>query len=101
MKWIHERSEGITLNISLQPNANADTVVGLSEDGQYLKIKINAAPRSGDANNSLISFLAKRLKLPKRNFEIIQGQKNRRKVMFVRGATVSAASKILLSLATS
>jgi uncharacterized protein (TIGR00251 family) len=50
-------NDDLILQVSLQPNAREDAIVG--PVGGSLKIKVNAAPIEGKANKRLIEFLAK------------------------------------------
>jgi len=54
-------------------------------EGDALKIRLNAPPVEGRANEALIVFLAEKLGLPRANIEIIVGETARRKIVRVRG----------------
>ncbi len=49
-------NDDLILQVSLQPNARENAIVG--PVGEALKIKINAAPIEGKANKRLIEFIA-------------------------------------------
>jgi uncharacterized protein len=49
------------------------------------KIKLTSPPVDGAANIQLVEVLSDALKLPKRNVEIVSGQKGRRKVLQITG----------------
>lgn len=48
---------------------------------EYLKISIAAPPEDGKANEELIKFLSKKLKIAKSKIEIIRGETSRFKVL--------------------
>jgi len=48
---------------------------------EYLKISIAAPPEDGKANDELIRFLSKKLKIPKSKITIIRGETSRFKVL--------------------
>ncbi len=64
-----------------------------------LVIKIEALPRKGAANKELISFLAKILGIPRRNIEIVKGEKSREKILRIRGITKEKFLDIILKYA--
>lgn len=75
---LHEDGE-IFLRIKVSPNASKNEIVSLSLDGEgeeTLKIKIAAAPEKGKANAEISKFFAKTFEIPKKNVNIISGEKN-------------------------
>jgi len=58
--------------------------------GDSLKIKLTAPPVEGAANKMCVSFLAKRLGVPKSAVEIISGLSSRKKRILVRYDSDSA-----------
>lgn len=69
--------KGIILTIKIIPNAGRNEIVGW-ENGS-LKIRIAAQPEKGKANDALISFLSKDLKMSKQQITIISGHHSRNK----------------------
>ncbi len=53
----------------------------LTENSIIAKIRLIAQAKNNEANNGLIDFLSKKLKLRKSSMEIIQGHKNREKTL--------------------
>ena len=80
-------------------NMNDELLGGLPEsdaDGaEYLKISVVSIPEKGKANKELLSFLAKRLKTAKSNFEIISGASERCKRILIKGIDAVQAAEIL------
>ena len=58
-------------------------MVGLQ--GEALKIKIAAPPVEGAANQALIKYLAALLKHPVGSFDVVAGQRGRRKLIKIEG----------------
>ena len=77
--------EGISLRVV--PNARRTQVVGLH--GDAIKLKVASPPLDGRANEEIISFLAKTLRLPEKDVILVSGAKSRDKV--VRVTSLSAA----------
>lgn len=69
--------KGLILNILVRPNAAANKIEGL-HDG-LLKLRINAQPVEGAANQAVIKLLSKSLDVPKTSIEIITGHTNKQK----------------------
>jgi len=75
--------EGVRLPILVQPRAGRDEIVGI-QDGR-LKIRLTAPPVEDRANEALVAFLAKRLKVARSAIKIAAGHKSRRKEVVVTG----------------
>lgn len=64
----------------IQPQASKSEIVGLHGDGS-IKVRIHAPPVDGEANDELIRFLAKLLKIKKNQIEITAGHSSRKKIL--------------------
>jgi uncharacterized protein len=74
------------LHVKVTPNSSTTKISGkfLDEKNQeYLKINLAAVPTDGKANDALIKFLSKFLKIPKSKIEILRGETSRIKVVKV------------------
>jgi uncharacterized protein (TIGR00251 family) len=69
----------IRLEITAVPGASKTEFAGV-KDGR-LRVRIAAAPEDGKANAELINFLSKSLNCPKRNLQILAGEKSRMKTI--------------------
>ena len=65
------------LDISVSPNAKKTELVGW-HDGA-LRVRLQAPPVDGAANDALRKWLAKQLQCPQSALELIRGQTSRRK----------------------
>ena len=81
---------GVVLNIRVIPNSSMTAVVGVEEalgagfEGEYfLKIKLSSPANENKANEELVKFLSKNLKIPKTRIKIVKGEKNKEKKVFV------------------
>ena len=52
--------------------------------GHSLLVSVTAVPEKGRANKAIIDLVAKQLKIPKRDVEILSGQANTNKVLLIR-----------------
>jgi len=83
-------SGGITLDVRLTPKATHDRIGPLAADADgnvVLKVAVTAPPEDGKANKALIKLLAKSWRLPKGAITVKKGAKDRRKTLFIEGAT--------------
>lgn len=71
------------LNIYAVPSSSKSEVIGTYND--LLKIKLKAPPVDNKANEELVRFLAKVLKVPKSNIEIVSGHRCKKKVICIVG----------------
>ena len=95
LDWIREYDGGILLSIHATPRASRSEVQGLH--GDALKIRLQAPPVDGKANDALIGFLAQTLRVPVREVELVSGQTGRQKRVAVRGVSKRAAVAVLLA----
>ncbi len=86
--WLIPTADGVRLLIRVQPRASRTEIVG-EHDGR-LKLRLKAPPVDGAANQALIAFLAKRLRLPKNQITISSGATGRSKTVQVTGIEVAA-----------
>lgn len=93
--WCSAMADGVRIAVQITPNARKTEVVG--ETGDALRIKLQAPPVDGKANEALIRYLAERLAVPKSSVSIAHGLTGRKKLLEVRTAqlTVDAVTGIL------
>lgn len=85
--WCSALPGGVRLAVQVQPNAKKTEVMGVFDDA--LKIRLQAQPIDGKANDALIAFLAKRLSVPRKALTITHGLASRRKVIALMGQGLS------------
>ncbi|MES2402368.1 MAG: DUF167 domain-containing protein [Pseudomonadota bacterium] len=84
----------IILDIQVIPNAARTQVDGLYGEGDQvaLKIRLNAPPVDGKANDALIKWLASELGIARSSLEIVRGQTTRRKQLCLSAETAANAN---------
>jgi len=90
-------ADGVRLAVRLTPKASAERIVGLADEadgGVVLKVAVTAAPESGKANAALLKLLARAFRLPARDFVVVRGVSDRRKVVAVTGAPAALAARL-------
>ncbi len=81
LPFLKKHKEGITLSIVVAPRSSSNSIAGVT-DGR-LKIKLTSPPVDGKANEALINYLSKLLKIKKSSIEIIQGGTSKKKVVSI------------------
>jgi uncharacterized protein (TIGR00251 family) len=96
--WCTAVPGGIRFAVQIMPNAKKSEVVGLLED--VLKIRLQAQPIEGKANEALIRYIADKLDVPKSAVSITHGHTNKRKIIEISmpRLTVETASQALLPI---
>jgi uncharacterized protein len=72
-------------DVSVHPRSSSE-ILALLGDGS-LDIRLKAPPVEGKANEGLIKFLSRCLKVKKSSVAIISGEKSRRKIVSISGLT--------------
>ncbi len=92
--WCSAQPGGVRLAVQITPNAKKTEVIGVQDDA--LKIKLQAQPIEGKANEALINYLAKALSVPRSAVTITHGHTNKRKLVEVAGDLAPPAVEALL-----
>lgn len=87
-RWCSALPGAIRLAVQITPNAKKTEVVGVLDDA--LKLKLQAQPIEGKANEALVKFLAKTLDVPRSAVTITHGQTSKKKLIEVVSATLTA-----------
>ena len=95
VEWLSETTNDLRLRVHAVTGSSRTKVAGTH--GGRLKVKLKAPPADGAANEELIQFLAKALRVPKKAVEIVTGRAGRRKVVRVSGGAkvVERARKLV------
>lgn len=93
---LKETSKGILLCVKVVPKASRNEIC--KWEGDELKVRLNAIPEKGKANETLIAFLSKQLEIPSSHIHLIAGDTSRHKRLLLTGITLAACEKKLASL---
>ena len=80
------------MQVHVQPRASRSEVVGTH--GAALKVHLLAPPVDGAANDALVTLLAERLGVRRRDVRIVHGATSRAKVVEIDGTTVAAVQAL-------
>jgi uncharacterized protein (TIGR00251 family) len=84
---------GSAIKIKLLPRSSRNQFLG--KEGDVYRISVTDPPVDGKANRALISFLSKKLEVPKGNIEIISGKRSRIKRIRVHGLSEDVINSML------
>jgi uncharacterized protein (TIGR00251 family) len=85
--WCSALPGGVRIAVQITPNAKKTEVVGVQ--GDALKLKLQAQPIEGKANEALIKYLAGVLSVPRSAVAITHGHTNKKKLIEVVSATLT------------
>lgn len=88
MSFFEPYKDGYLLRIKLSPNASRSAfgaeVFTDSAGKEYLKASVTVVPEKGKANRELLKMLASELKLSGSNLEVIGGQTDHLKKIYIK-----------------
>ena len=76
-----DTEEGVIISLFVIAKASKSEIIGPYNNS--LKVKIKAPPVDGEANEEIIRFFAKELGVPKRQLELIKGDRSKLKKLIV------------------
>ena len=77
------KSEGVTFTIKVIPNASRTEVTGWL--GDAIKVRLQAAPENGKANQALIQFFSSKLNCQRKQIVLESGEFSPQKRLRIRG----------------
>lgn len=88
--WCVPYKNGVLLRVFIQPNASQTKIVGeyRADADCRLKISVACPPVEGAANEALLKFLKKRLRVTNSQLEILRGLTSRQKDITIAGVAV-------------
>ena len=89
---IKESLEGCSFALRVAPRSQRNEAVGI-ENG-VLKLRIQAPPAEGAANEAVIAFLAGLVKRPKSSIKVFRGLKSRNKAVRIQGIKALELKKL-------
>ncbi len=90
--WYQQKDGLIVLHLYIQPGAKRTEIAGFH--GDALKIRLNAPPLEGRANEALIKFIAQFFKVPQRQVTLKSGDKSRHKTLIITDSSIDPETLI-------
>jgi hypothetical protein len=92
-EWIQESPEGCQLTLRVTPRASRTEIAAVEE--KWIKVRLKAPPVDGKANQELINFFSKLLRVSKSAVEICTGESSRLKRIRIKGLNPSDFLRII------
>jgi uncharacterized protein (TIGR00251 family) len=89
---VEVRGSAVRVSVHVQPRAARSEIVGLH--GAALKVRLQAPPVDGAANEALVALLAERLGVARRAVRVVAGASSRAKTVEVEGTTEEAVRSL-------
>ena len=96
---IEVRGNAVRFSVHVQPRASNTKVVGLH--GTALKVRLQAPPVEGAANEALVALFANRLGVPRRSVRVVSGATSRGKLVEIEGTTEASVRALVAPGGTS
>ena len=91
-KWMTSKEDKIIISVKVVPNSSKNSI---SDEGDYLKIKLTAPPVDNKANKALIEYLSKLLKTPKTSIILKSGETSKNKIFELPICVIEALITII------
>ena len=85
--------KGAVIEVRVMPRASRNGIVG--REAGVFKVKLTSPALEGKANKALIGLLSKKLGVPKRDVEILAGERSRTKRILIHGMPGPQAEALL------
>jgi len=93
---LRESAGAVTFAVRVHPRAKRDALTGTH--GDALKLSLTAPPVEGRANEAVVGFFARLLRLPRSSITIQAGQASRNKVVRISGVSAAELTQRLEAL---
>ena len=88
---VRPRDGGVRVSVHVQPRAARTEIAGLH--GTALRVRLNAPPVDGAANEALVALLAERFDVPRRAVRVVAGHASRAKIVELDGVDADAVRR--------
>jgi uncharacterized protein (TIGR00251 family) len=85
---VDEKGTVVRVAVHVQPRASRSEIIG--QHGAALKVRLQAPPVDGAANEALVGLLAEALNVPERAVRVVAGATSRSKTVEIDGTTADA-----------
>jgi uncharacterized protein (TIGR00251 family) len=90
---LSQRPGAVRLEVRVQPRAARNEIAGAH--GGALRIRLQAPPVDGAANEALVDFLARQLGVPRRHVRVVAGATSRTKIVEIDDVAREALDRLL------
>jgi uncharacterized protein (TIGR00251 family) len=94
MAWMRVAGDAVTIEVTARPGASRRGVIQM--DHQRVVVAVHAAPDKGKANDELIEYLARAIRVPRSAMTIVRGETSRRKtIRIITNEAAVVAARLL------
>ena len=94
--FLKEENNVLILRIKAVPNSSKNEICGLFDDA--LKVKIKAAAVENKANEELVKFFSKLLKVPKSSVILKSGGTSKLKIICIEDCTIDKFKQVCVNI---
>ncbi|MBM4326782.1 MAG: YggU family protein [Deltaproteobacteria bacterium] len=91
--WLQEHPQGVTIKVRVTPRSARNVITG--EKSGNLRIRLTSPPVEGKANQDLVKFLGKVLRIAPSSISVLRGSTSRDKTLLVTGLDLATARERL------
>lgn len=95
-QFFKEVNSGILVKIKAVPNSSKNEICGLYDNA--LKVKIKAPAVENKANEELIKFFSKLLKVPKSSIILKSGDTSKLKTIYINNCTIDKIKNVCVNI---
>lgn len=77
--------EGLYIDLIVKPNSTENRIMGYNRWRECIEISVKEEAKDGKANSALIELLSNELNISKNNIQLVQGNKSKKKRIFLAG----------------
>ena len=84
----------LLLNIHVRPNAKNNAIREVNRAEQIIRCDVAADAQNGQANEELIDYIKRILKIPSSHIELVRGHKQRDKVIRIQSDLMTSLDEV-------
>ncbi|HVZ76438.1 MAG TPA: DUF167 family protein [Gemmatimonadaceae bacterium] len=88
---VSQHGDAVRVHVRVQPRAARTEFAGML--GEAIKVRLQAPPVDGAANDALLALFADALRVPRRAVRLVSGHAGRAKVVEIDGVTADAVRR--------
>ena len=94
--FYNEKDGNLTIKIKAVPNSSKNEICGIYDNA--LKVKIKAPAVENKANEELVKYFSKQLKLPKSTICLKSGNTSKLKLLYIENCTIDKFKDICVNI---
>jgi uncharacterized protein (TIGR00251 family) len=91
--WLQEHPQGVTIKVRVTPRSSRNVITG--EKSNSLCIRLTSPPVEGKANQDLVKFLGRELRIAPSSISVLHGRTSRDKTLLITGLDIATVRERL------